>query len=290
MQAQEYLTALHNACQCLQSTASGKTAENRLQKALAKVHKLSQPSSKARCQGQTTTTAVHSPLTGANAAKQTAQAKQGTNQNTLEAPVRPHGEANDEGCAQPAGSSQAAPIEQQVTAQSQVPGQHMQEAKTDADKENAAANTAKSMASKEAAKVARDKDRVQKEALKQQQHAEREQQRLAKEQQKAEKEQQRLEKESQKAEREEQKAAKEAEKELLRSGLAACWSLVLYCAMHSKTCSHCMPLSYVRSNAAPFFSQRHCNLCFPVHDLVQSHLQAQHSLLCESYMFSCMYA
>lgn len=42
LQAQELITALHNACQQLASTATGKTAEARLQKALDKLQKLQQ--------------------------------------------------------------------------------------------------------------------------------------------------------------------------------------------------------------------------------------------------------
>lgn len=42
LQAQEHLTALHSACQLLQSTASSKAADNKLQKALNKLHKLEQ--------------------------------------------------------------------------------------------------------------------------------------------------------------------------------------------------------------------------------------------------------
>ncbi len=42
LQAQEHITALHNACQQLDSTATGKAAETRLQKALDKLHKIQQ--------------------------------------------------------------------------------------------------------------------------------------------------------------------------------------------------------------------------------------------------------
>jgi len=42
LQAQELITALHNACQQLASTATGKAAEARLQKALDKLQKLQQ--------------------------------------------------------------------------------------------------------------------------------------------------------------------------------------------------------------------------------------------------------
>lgn len=42
LQAQELITALHNACQQLASTATGKAAETRLQKALDKLQKLQQ--------------------------------------------------------------------------------------------------------------------------------------------------------------------------------------------------------------------------------------------------------
>lgn len=40
LQAQEYMTALHNVCQQLQSSATGKAAESRLQKVLDKLHKM----------------------------------------------------------------------------------------------------------------------------------------------------------------------------------------------------------------------------------------------------------
>lgn len=42
LQAQEHTTALHNVCQQLESTATGKAAETRLQKALDKLHKIQQ--------------------------------------------------------------------------------------------------------------------------------------------------------------------------------------------------------------------------------------------------------
>lgn len=42
LQAQEYTTALHNVCQQLESSATGKAAETRLQKALDKLHKIQQ--------------------------------------------------------------------------------------------------------------------------------------------------------------------------------------------------------------------------------------------------------
>ena len=64
LQAQEHLTALHSACQLLQSTANSKAADNKLQKALNKLYKLEQgaasqaasfaSSSKAGSQAQAT--------------------------------------------------------------------------------------------------------------------------------------------------------------------------------------------------------------------------------------------
>ena len=42
LQAQEHITALHNVCQQLESSATGKAAEARLQKALDKLHKIQQ--------------------------------------------------------------------------------------------------------------------------------------------------------------------------------------------------------------------------------------------------------
>lgn len=42
LQAQEHITALHHVCQQLDSSATGKAAETRLQKALDKLHKIQQ--------------------------------------------------------------------------------------------------------------------------------------------------------------------------------------------------------------------------------------------------------
>lgn len=228
IQVQEYITALHSACQCLESTATSKTAENKLQKALARVHKCEQASqssisdtSKAGSRAAKAITAKTLP------ASQTPElADADTNppaQNVppaatdaTQTPMQPVQTA-DVAMSDAAVSALHKPETDKHVHQSaavstakQASAQPGEETVSDADKENVGASKEKARGDKEEAKAAREQEKAQKEAMKEQQNAEREQQRLQKEQQKAEKERQRLEKDQQKAE-------KEAEKERIRS-------------------------------------------------------------------------
>ena len=74
MQAQEQITALHHACQQLESSATGKAAEARLQKALNKLHKLdlTPPSAVAAAAAVAAATAVGHTLQSSQAEAETA--------------------------------------------------------------------------------------------------------------------------------------------------------------------------------------------------------------------------
>ena len=59
LQAQEHITALHHVCQQLESSATGKAAETRLQKALGKLEKIQQASLVSAAEG--TRLQAHTP-------------------------------------------------------------------------------------------------------------------------------------------------------------------------------------------------------------------------------------
>lgn len=234
IQAQEYMTALHSACQCLESTATSKTAENKLQKALARVHKCAHASQSAI--SDTSKTVPKAAPAKAVPAAQTAElADADTNPparyappaatDAAQTPMQPVQTAdvamNDVALSAPSQSETDKHVHQSAAmfTAKQTSAQPGEETVLEADKENAGANKEKARADKEAAKAAREQEKALKEAMWEQQNAEREQQQLQKEQQKAEKERQRLEKDQQKAEKEQQKAEKEAEKERVRSAI-----------------------------------------------------------------------
>ena len=67
------MTALHNACQQLEGTATGRAAEARLQKALAKLHKVQQTPAEAAAATGTGSQPVAGPAKSAEAAAVTGQ-------------------------------------------------------------------------------------------------------------------------------------------------------------------------------------------------------------------------
>lgn len=73
LQAQEVMTALHNACQQLEGTATGRAAEARLQKALAKLHKVQQTPTEAAAVTGAGSQPVAGPAKSAEAAAVTGQ-------------------------------------------------------------------------------------------------------------------------------------------------------------------------------------------------------------------------
>lgn len=73
MQNQELITALHNACQQLESSTSSKAAETKLQKALDKLHKIQQAAPPAETAGTTGSQIAAEPMNVAAAAEATVQ-------------------------------------------------------------------------------------------------------------------------------------------------------------------------------------------------------------------------
>ena len=233
LQAQELMTALHSVCQCLQSSASGKTAENKLQKALNRVHKLEQASIKtghaaatlskaaAACETQPATNVATDPSSQQALEPSSATDAALTPGESLQ---KADVEMDDVGTSQaakitqPAADSEAHP----AASASGLNSEGLPIEQTDqADKEDVRADKEKCKAGKDAARASKEHEKAEKEALKEQQTAEKEQLRQQKEQQKADKERQKAEKEQQKAEREQQKAEKDAEKERIRSANAS---------------------------------------------------------------------
>lgn len=78
VQSQEYLNALHKACQQLESTATGKTAETRLQKSLDKLHKLQQASAPSEAPGPGSANAAAADAAQQPAPKTAAAAGEGS--------------------------------------------------------------------------------------------------------------------------------------------------------------------------------------------------------------------
>lgn len=228
------MTALHSVCQCLQSSASGKTAENKLQKALNRVHKLEQASSKTGHPAVTLSAAA----AASDAQPAIIVATDPSSQQALEPSSATDAALTPGESLQTAdvemddvGTSQAAEISQPPAGSTPHPaaiasgltseGLPIGETAHQADKENVRADKEKCKAGKDAARAAKEKEKAEKEALKEQQTADKEQLRQQKEQQKADKERQKAEKEQQKAEREQQKAEKDTEKERIRSASVA---------------------------------------------------------------------